>query len=211
MTLCPSGAARPHNIPQYSVTQLIARWSLGHARGRSVDKDQTIRAILTISFVAWQLYHSTAAALLRRQSCQMIQSRGPIFEGSALLIRLLRLQEPDSVHTMALVNYSSSSEEERDHPAICEMYAGEKQNRSTNRRPARKRKSDAISSDLPPLPAKFHDLYASSTRVSTRDDPSLHGGRERITPHVDGNWPTHIYIECTSMQTGLLGWMHKLG
>ncbi|KAI2786063.1 hypothetical protein POX_h09829 [Penicillium oxalicum] len=64
-------------------------------------------------------------------------------------------------------------------------------------------------SKLPPLPAAFHDLYASSTRVSVKDDPSLHGGRKRVIPHVEGNWPTHVYLEWYPCRNEL-GWLEDL-
>ncbi|KAJ6128149.1 hypothetical protein N7471_009366 [Penicillium samsonianum] len=62
--------------------------------------------------------------------------------------------------------------------------------------PAKKPRHSIIPGpSLPPLPASFHNLYASSTRVSVQDNPSLHGGRTRVIPHVEGNWPTHLYLE----------------
>jgi U6 snRNA phosphodiesterase len=96
---------------------------------------------------------------------------------------------------MALVDYISSDEDEtEDKNALGTKSGSPPANSHTLKRKRETHLTDT--SELPPLPAKFHDLYASATRVSTRDDPSLHGGRKRITPHVEGNWPTHLYIEC---------------
>lgn len=108
---------------------------------------------------------------------------------------------------MALVDYMSSDEEHvvdedlpRDGQVNQASREGDEKNvnakTSNSSNLKRKRDVSSSSSELPPLPSKFHDLYASTVRASTRDDPSLHGGRKRVTPHIEGNWPTHIYIEC---------------
>ncbi|KAF2435767.1 hypothetical protein EJ08DRAFT_625344 [Tothia fuscella] len=81
---------------------------------------------------------------------------------------------------MPLVNYSSSEDE-----AV-------NQNKATS---LKRKRPAAYSGELPPLPASFHDLYATNARVATTDDPNLHGGRKRHIPHIEGNWPTHVYLE----------------
>ncbi|OQO00442.1 hypothetical protein B0A48_13791 [Cryoendolithus antarcticus] len=87
---------------------------------------------------------------------------------------------------MGLVDYSDSEDE-------AEVAKNE------SMPPTKKRKTTQASQDgptqLPPLPSAFRDLYSSNVRTSVQDDPTLHGGRQRVIPHVEGNWPTHIFIE----------------
>jgi hypothetical protein len=94
---------------------------------------------------------------------------------------------------MALVQYpDSDSDQEHDIQSIPSRLIGAPKG-------AGKRKhseSESAQDDLPPLPAAFHDLYSTNARASTNDNPALHGGRKRAIPHVDGNWPSHIYLEC---------------
>lgn len=101
---------------------------------------------------------------------------------------------------MALVDYPSSDSDEDDAQVQTQCQPDYRQ----GEKPKDKPKDTPEASALPPLPAKFHDLYASTARVSTSDDPNLHGGRKRVTPHVEGNWPTHLYIECKSWSCSLV-------
>ncbi|KAH7368488.1 hypothetical protein B0T11DRAFT_64562 [Plectosphaerella cucumerina] len=102
---------------------------------------------------------------------------------------------------MALVDYSSGSAtssdaESADAPPAKKLKTGS--TITVEKLPPRANgaaKEKRPVSDLPPLPDTFHDLYASTVRNSVSDDPSLHQGRKRGTPHVVGNWPSHVYIE----------------
>ncbi|KAL0252412.1 hypothetical protein I308_101803 [Cryptococcus tetragattii IND107] len=69
---------------------------------------------------------------------------------------------------MALVDYGSSSDDEEGHVP---------QRLAT---PAKKQKK------LPILPSNFN--------TTPEDDPSLHQGRTRSRPYVDGEYNTHVYI-----------------
>nr|POF13034.1 u6 snrna phosphodiesterase [Quercus suber] len=124
----------------------------------------------------------------------------------------------------ALVSYASSDDGDGDHsdneqvqevirtsPAKKrKISSGEAQH--TKRRPSRNLLSsfttlktsspDQTSSNskeaektIPSLPAHFLDLYSSTVRTSTYDDPSLHAGRKRVTPHIAGSWAGHVFID----------------
>ncbi|KAF3046363.1 poly(U)-specific 3'-to-5' RNA exonuclease [Didymella heteroderae] len=50
----------------------------------------------------------------------------------------------------------------------------------------KRKRSEPSNDDMPPLPAAFHDLYSTNARVSTSDNPSLHGGRVPSQTESDG-------------------------
>ncbi|CAO2656906.1 Nn.00g057090.m01.CDS01 [Neocucurbitaria sp. VM-36] len=89
---------------------------------------------------------------------------------------------------MSLVQYPDSDSDNDDDSNVI---AG----KTVSKLAAKRKHSESTKDDLPPLPSAFHDLYSTNARLSTSDDPSLHGGRKRTVPHIEGNWPSHVYLE----------------
>ncbi|CAJ2500096.1 Uu.00g029490.m01.CDS01 [Anthostomella pinea] len=94
---------------------------------------------------------------------------------------------------MPLVDYSSSDSESAAESSALPPTAKKQKTAHNAGTPSSNRQAQQTA--LPPLPSAFHDLYASTVRVSTSDDPALHQGRKRVHPHKAGHWPTHLYIE----------------
>lgn len=91
-----------------------------------------------------------------------------------------------------LVDYASSSDEDEDYSRSTGMKRSDGPKDASNtggalESGAKRRKV------VPPLPERFHDLFTSNPKIS--DNSPVHEGRTRVLPHVDGLWPTHVYLE----------------
>jgi len=107
---------------------------------------------------------------------------------------------------MPLVDYSDSDSEGASQKIDSSTTKPEDRLR-TEQQACHRRKHDNFTQDvtsietantLPSPPLSFYSLYATNVRANISDDPELHAGRKRQMPHIEGNWPTHIYLECKS-------------
>ena len=103
---------------------------------------------------------------------------------------------------MSLITYSDSDDDSDIDQSEGADRALQPSALSTNGVQGRKRKTPPNDTPKqrrppPPPPSNFNSLYATSSRTATSDDPSLHAGRQRQTPHMEGNWPSFVYLEWT--------------
>ncbi|KAF9167313.1 poly(U)-specific 3'-to-5' RNA exonuclease [Actinomortierella ambigua] len=107
---------------------------------------------------------------------------------------------------MSLVQYGSSSEdssEDEGHVssnAIASLSKSEPEVVKNGKKRTREdsdvqniSKKGKSKPSLPPLPTALRGLFQERERAP--DDPSLHQGRTRSKPHVDGIWATTVYID----------------
>lgn len=45
-------------------------------------------------------------------------------------------------------------------------------------------------------PVKLPMLLDTAAQSSQKNDPSEHQNRIRAIPHIEGNWASHVHIEC---------------
>lgn len=99
---------------------------------------------------------------------------------------------------MTLVTYSDSEGDDDSDQTRKEVPNNDTHLGFTNghkRKRSRDEEQPLPTSKPPPLPSNLASLYASNARSSTDDNPALHQGRRRQIPHVEGNWPSFVYLE----------------
>ncbi|KAF8195512.1 hypothetical protein BJ912DRAFT_957271 [Pholiota molesta] len=89
---------------------------------------------------------------------------------------------------LTLVSYSSSDEDENDH------------NKSVN-------EGKTIQTEPPLKKRKLPPISSSLVLSGPIDNPALHQGRIRTTPHVEGQFAAHVYV---SLALGRHSMLHKL-
>lgn len=100
--------------------------------------------------------------------------------------------------TMSLVTYHSDTDDDDD---LASETAACNHTESTPLDGAKRKRLSSAEDEPrrpprpPPLPSSLTTLYASNVRSSTNDNPDLHEGRKRQIPHVEGNWPSFVYLE----------------